>query len=205
MGTKIDRRDLGDIVQETARTQRASETTIDREEAQQILRDLDLPAENIDETQQVIAMRRQELAARRQRRLIGGGLLLASAIAVGGAAFYFHARNQLVEQITSAQAALTLDGAGVRQPVARSGAPEIAFEVELARAPLNVQVPLSCEWAGPGGDVRYRNQWTTRTIDRALWPTHCRHRFSAADPAGPWSVTMKQHDRSLATEHFVLE
>jgi hypothetical protein len=206
VGPKIDRRDLGEIVQETARQHAGDEaSTIDRSDAQQILRELDLPAENIDETHQVVIMRRRELAARRRRRLTGGGLLLAGVLTAGGVAVHTHHRSQAMEQITGAQSALTVQGAGVRGPVVRGGAPELVFEVTLARAPQDARVALSCEWAGPDGGVRHRNQWSTRPVDHALWPTHCRHQFGAADPAGSWTVTMRQSARVLATERFVLE
>ena len=87
----------------------------------------------------------------------------------------------------------------------RARSPEIALDLVLADAPQGAALPLTCAWSAPDGGVRYQNRWETKTIDRDRFPTHCRHTFGAGDAAGRWSVTMKQGERALATESFVLE
>jgi hypothetical protein len=89
--------------------------------------------------------------------------------------------------------------------VSRSASPEVALAVVLEHPPQGSALDLSCEWKTADGKVRHTNRWQTKSIDRDLWPTQCRHTFNAADPAGQWSVTMKRANRELATESFLLE
>jgi hypothetical protein len=95
-------------------------------------------------------------------------------------------------------------GAPLLGPASRAEKPELSFEVVLLDPPRGGSLELACEWLGPSGDARYQNHWTTKDIDKAPWPTHCRHHFGAADSAGNWLVRMLSGERVLGQERFEL-
>src|SRR6187551_1369017 len=139
------------------------------------------------------------------KREIDRSLLLpiAGLALVGAAAlFVWRARSERfgLEAISVAQS--RLDPAG---SVSRAANPELTLNAVLAHAPRDDRVELSCDFKDESGTVRYQKHWQTKPIDRDLWPTHCRQRFSSSDPAGHWSVTMKQEQRPLTTVEFTLE
>jgi hypothetical protein len=205
MNLKVDREELPEIVEEVARLEEADQALLETGEAKQILRELALPETRIDEARLVIAQKREEKRAQQKRRVIavaGALLLLAGASAL---VLRSRAEDHALAQMSAAQAVVELAGAPAPAAVARASSPELRFAVVLASPPQGAALPLRCEWAGPDGAVRYTNRWDTKSIDRDRFPTHCRHAFGAADAAGTWSVTMKQGERTVATQSFVLE
>jgi hypothetical protein len=205
MNPKIDRDELPEIVEETARLEEEDRALVATPEAKQILRELDLPDTRIDEARRVIAKRRQERRARQRRLFLVGALVLAGLATAGTFAWRTSARDQALARITVSQATLKLGADPLPQSLARSANPEVALAVVLEHAPQGAGIDLTCEWRAADGKVRHMNRWQTKSIDRDLFPTHCRRAFGAADPAGRWSVTMKQDGRELTTESFHLE
>ncbi len=116
-----------------------------------------------------------------------------------------NARAHGLAGMTISQATLKLGGVPLPPSVRRVENPEVVFEVVLAHPPQGTGIDLLCDWRRGGGDLVYQNSWQTRAIDGELWPARCRHVFSPNDAAGKWSVAMKQGDRELADERFVIE
>ncbi|MEO7330674.1 MAG: hypothetical protein ABI193_19015 [Minicystis sp.] len=205
MNLKIDRDELPEIVEETARLEEEDQALLETKEAKQILRELDLPDTRVDEVRKVIAERKVERAQQTKVRIIGVVVGVVALIGAGALALRTAAQRQALGQLAVAEAALKLGSAPLPASLPRAASPEIALDLVLENAPQGSALPLRCEWSGPDGSMRYQNSWETKSIDRARWPTHCKHTFGGGDAAGRWSVTMKQGERALATESFVLD
>jgi hypothetical protein len=205
MDPKIDRDELAEIVEETARIAEEERALVDLPQARQILRELDLPAEHLDDTRQALATRRSERLARRKRALIVAALGLACVVSGAGLAWHAHAKAEALASISVSQSTLTLHGVPVATSLTRVAAPELVFDVVLAEAPQGASLDLTCVWRAPDGAVRYENRWQTKPVDRSLWPTHCRRAFGTGDAVGAWSVTMREGGHDLATQRFSLE
>ncbi len=205
MNLKIDRDELPEIVEETARLEEEDQALLETKEAKQILRELDLPDTRVDEARKVIAERKVERARQTKGRVIGAVIAAVVVVGVAALALRSSTHTEALGQMSVAQAALKLGNAPLPATVPRAASPEIALDLVLEKAPQGSALPLTCAWSAPDGSLRYQNRWETKSIDRDRWPTRCKHTFGGGDPAGRWSVTMKQGERALATESFVLE
>ncbi len=88
----------------------------------------------------------------------------------------------------------------------RLGATEmIYFHVTLNGAPVGRRLDMVCEWTEPGGIVVEVVEYSTSRIDKPIWPTHCRHRFTGDSPIGRWSVSIAVGDRELRSMTFNVE
>jgi hypothetical protein len=202
---KVDAEELPGIVEELTRIQREAEGALDRQQTQDVLRELDLPAERLDEARAALAVRRERERERSTRLKLTAGLvavLLLTGLTLGWRAM---GRSQALEQTAVARAVLTSAGAPAAGVVSRSGRPEVGFELVLRHPPHGAALDLSCHWRGPGGDLRHQNRWQTKEVDKDVWPTQCRRRFDAADSPGAWSVAMLLGERELAVERFTVE
>ena len=204
MPPKINREELPEIVEEAARQQADDEHAIAESEAKQILRELDLPADRLGEARQAIAARHRARTVSLRTRALGALAAVALVTGVVLLAITRHTSTAALATMTVTSAALTLHGSALPAAVARTSAPELSFDVVLANPP-HAAVRLSCDWTGPDGNVHFQSRWETKPIDRDAWPTHCRRAFGTGEPAGPWSVAMKEESRVLASRPFVLE
>ncbi len=205
MKPKIDRDELEDIVEETARLEEEESSRIEPEEARQVLREVGLPAEKLEEAQARVAVRREkEVRAKTQRRTIAA-VVAAGALLTAGAVYALHARHVALESMAAQSAELHSGNATAEQALRRDSRPELVLDVVLRNPPEGRSIELTCDWKGPSGDLRYQNHWRTKEIDRAIWQTRCKRAFGLADPAGRWTVVMKEGDRSLTEKQFTLE
>jgi len=202
---KIDSKELADIVEQAHRIQERASAGIDGAQARQVLRELDLSPALLDEARAAVAVARVK-KREREGRLKLAALVAAILLAIGAlAGWRAHARSAAIARISTSGTVLAVNGAQLANALSRATQPELSLEVVLARAPTDDSLELSCDWRDPSGQVRYQNHWQTKTIDKPLWPTHCRHRFNAADASGEWSVSMSLAERVLASERFTLE
>jgi hypothetical protein len=95
--------------------------------------------------------------------------------------------EQALAQVTVAQATLKLGGDPLPQSLARSANPEVALAVVLEHPPQGSGIELSCEWRAADGKVRHMNRWQTKSIDRDVWSTQCRHACGGGDRHGKTS------------------
>ena len=182
---KVDAEELPGIVEELTRIQREEEGALDRRQTQELLRELDLPDDRLDEARAALAVRRAREEERRKRLKLAGAVgmaLLLLGLALG---WRDHQRDRAIEQVIAGRVALTMAGAPVAGVVSRSARPELGLQVVLQHAPRDAELALSCDWRGPGGELLHQNHWQTKAIDKDVWPTQCRRRFDAADPAVP--------------------
>lgn len=205
MATKIDPKDLGEIVEETARLEEESQGDIEREQARQILRELDLPASRLEEAEALVSVRREK-AKRRAHLTKVLGVGAAVAVLLGGTwGWRYAVRARADARMTAIRSALSVGGKTVSSPLLRGAQSDVRLEVVLDHPVQGAQLDLRCDWTGPSGELRDQNRWQTKTIDKDVWTTHCHRVFGPSDPAGEWSVVMRKADRSLAVERFKVE
>lgn len=97
---------------------------------------------------------------------------------------------------------LAADDGGSLAVVERRGQPEIWYRVTLNNAPLGSELALDCEWVDPTGAVAKQNHYTTKKIDKPVWPTHARCQFGASSAVGTWTVKLSHQGRVLHSMTF---
>jgi hypothetical protein len=202
---KIDAKELDEIVDEMARIQRAESETLDKEQAREVLRELDLPADRLEDARAAVAVKREVARERAARLRFAGAVALALILLAAFVGFRARSRSVALERMSVSSATLSADGTRSSGTLSRSARPEVTLEVVLLHPPQGAALDVTCDWKGPGGDIQHQNHWKTKDIDTDPWPTHCRRRFEPSDPAGDWTVIMKQGDRTLASERFNAE
>jgi hypothetical protein len=192
--------------------------SLDREQVVQILEELSLPVELLDPAMQELERREAEAAgvaryekaraAERRRRflLIGSGVaaLLVLILLVG---VYVQRRSRAVADITAVEPGRVTranDDGGSMGAVSRDGG-ELVYRVTLGRVPVAENLSLKCNWINPEGRVVKQNSWQTRTTDKDVWGTSCRHSLGAAAQPGAWSVEMLLDDRVVSRTDFRVE
>jgi hypothetical protein len=134
-------------------------------------------------------------------------LLVILVLLVGaGLTIFFLTRPKppALDEVSARSGRLTLEqDDGKSLPfVDRQASPEAWYRVILDNAPEGAKLTLTCEWAGPDGQVVHRNRYTTRAIDKAPWPTHARYRFGPKSPLGRWTVQLRLEGRVLHSLTF---
>jgi hypothetical protein len=210
MANRLTETQLAQVVAEVTRLSQRLEDerqqTLEREELARILKELDLPAELIDDAM-VQVNRRQSLARQRRRNI----WIISSVIAIILAAvvitsLFISQRNASLNRILSEQPRITrsIDNGGNLQSISRDGQ-EVYYRVVLRDVPLDETLSLSCNWFDPAGRVFRQNRWETRPTDKTLWPTSCRCTIGQDAPTGNWRVEMSLGDRILSGTTFRVE
>lgn len=84
----------------------------------------------------------------------------------------------------------------------RNATPEVWFRVTLDNAPVGQALTLDCHWIDPAGHVAHQNHYTTKEIDKTVWPTHARFQLGPTSPLGKWTVKLVQDGRLLQAASF---
>lgn len=193
--------DLEEIVEEAQRLEDAEREKLTQQEKREVLRELDIAPEKLEAAEAAVAARRAEEAKKRRTMMIVAAAIVAVAgIAAGAFAWSRHTAG-LLAGIAVSEHAVSVDGKPA--PFAAPGA-EVKLDATLTHAPVGHAVELTCTWRDAGGAVAHQNKWTTKTIDREVWGTHCRTKLGASAPPGTWSVTMEQGGRTLAKDSFTV-
>lgn len=180
--------------------------SLSRAQVEEILQELNLPTDLIDDA--LSQLQRRESLAREQRRkklMIAGGAL--AVLLLIAAIFWWNAqRNATFARIIAENGRITraADNGGSLSTVTRNGE-DVIYHVTLRDAPTGERLSLSCNWIAPSGQVFKQNQWQTREIDKAIWPTSCKCQLGAAAEKGTWKVEMKLGDRVLSSTAFQVE
>ena len=156
------------------------------DEARQALRELDLPADKLDDAARKVRERRIAEARAQQtkkRRIMLAVGALAGLLAFWGAVgAWRHSTAVAIAKITAVDATL-VDQAG-----------QVQMSAKLMNAPKGDGVPMSCAWRSPDGALLHENVWTTKPVTHDAWETHC------VLPKAPphLKVEMKAHGRTVA-------
>lgn len=203
MNNRLTETQLTQIVGEVERLSQLREAEFDSEQVKQILQELSLPPELLDEA--LVQLRRREALEIQQRRnrWIAAGAIGTLVVAIAGTTVFIQQNQQALQNVSTVQSQITFEsGSSSLAEINRQASPEVYYRVTLKDAPIGKKLSLHCDWINPNGQVIHQNQWQTRTIDKAVWPTHCHYQFNPAAATGSWKVQMTLGDRTLSTNSF---
>jgi hypothetical protein len=204
MENRLTQAQLTKLVGEVERLSQRQQDELDREQVQDILRELNLSPDLLDEA--MIQLQRKEalVVQQRRQRWIMGGAIASVVVAIAGMTVFMQQQNQSLARVAAQQScvALAQDGCNERASLSRQTSPDVFYNVTLKDAPVGKKLSLTCDWIAPGGQVVKQNRYETRPIDTAVWMTHCRYKLDAAAPVGTWQVKMRLDDRPLSDTNF---
>ncbi|MBE9111330.1 DUF3859 domain-containing protein [Nodosilinea sp. LEGE 07298] len=196
------------LVAEVQRLSDRHQAELDAAEVQDILQQLDLSPEFLDDA--LVQLKRQDalvVQQRRRRWLVAG---VAGVVALGLASWLWlgSRQQQQLAQVVAQGDRITLsqdDGGNLSRVVPQVGGSELVYRITLADAPVGDQLALSCSWTDPDGQVVHQNQYRTKTITTAVWPTYCRYTVGPESPKGNWTVQAFVGDRQLSDATFSVD
>ncbi len=203
MEKQLTQEQLGNVVAEVTRlAQQREETereTLDREQVALVLKELNLPVELLDDAMEQLRRREALEEERKKKRRLTIFAVAFFLILIALGSIWYWTRSATFDRITAgaANVARTTE-------VARDGQ-EAVYRVTLNDAPLGEKLTLNCNWYDPSGNLFSQNSYTTREVDKAVWPTSCKCQIGANAPKGTWKVEMKLGDRVLSSTTFEVE
>jgi hypothetical protein len=206
MERRLTEEQMAKVVAEVTRLAQDREETLNREQVNEILRDLSLPTDLVDDA--IAQLNRREALARGRRRnfrlTLAAVVMLIAGLVFG--TFYFLRRERAFDRIVASSSRLTqaTDNGGSLQSVTRSG-DEVFYRVTLGDVPLGEELEMSCRWIDPQGQIFRQNRWQTRATDKAVWATSCRCQLGAATQPGVWKVEMSLGERVISATTFRVE
>ena len=204
METRLTQAQLTKLVGEVERLSQRQQDELDRGQVQDILRELNLSPDLLDEA--MIQLQRKDalLVQQRRQRWMIGGAIASVIIAIAGITIFMQQQNQILSRVSAQQSCVALgqDTCGDRTPLSRQSSPELFYNVTLKDAPVGKKLPLACDWIAPSGQVVKQNRYETRSIETAVWTTHCRYQLDSAAPTGNWQVRLRLGDRPLSDAKF---
>jgi hypothetical protein len=175
-----------DVVEELAKEEAGAETGVSHDQAREALRELDLPADRLEDVAAKVRLRREAEAlekSKKRRTLLVAAGVLAALLAVGvGVGAWSRAQAAKVARITAVD------------PVLREEAGQLRLSAKLLSAPSGESVPMTCTWSGAGGALLHENAWQTKPVSHDAWETHC----VLPTPPAHVKVVMKAHGRVVA-------
>jgi hypothetical protein len=183
---RLTEQELEEVVEEIAKDEAQARSGVSRRQAREVLRELDLPADRLDEAAVKVRERRQVEAlakSKKKRTLLLGASVLAVLLTAGGAfGLWTRARAASIAAITAVD------------PVLIEEAGQLRLSAKLMSAPKGDSVPMSCAWRRPDGALLHENVWRTKPVTHDAWETHCILK-SAPDHV---KVSMSAHGRVVA-------
>jgi hypothetical protein len=175
-----------EVVEVLAKEEAGAETGVSHDQAREALRELDLPADRLEDVAVQVRLRREAEAlskSKKRRTLLVAAGVLAALLAVGvGVGAWTRAQTAKVAQITAAD------------PVLREEAGQLRLSAKLMSAPSGESVPMTCTWRGADGALLHENAWQTKPVSHDAWETHC----VLPTPPPHVKVVMKAHGRVVA-------
>lgn len=213
MNNRLTETQLTQIVGEVERLSQRREAEFDSEQVKQILQELNLPPELLDEALVQLGRREALEVQQGRNRWIAAGVITTLVVATLGTTVFIQQNQQALQNVSTVQSQISLSESGSSSlaEINRQASPQVYYRVTLKEAPIGKQLSLRCDWIDPSGQVVHQNQWQTRTIDKAVWPTHCRYQFNPAAATGNWKVQISlgdaanglpQRARTLSTNSF---
>ncbi|GAB4299000.1 MAG: hypothetical protein Fur0025_37690 [Oscillatoriaceae cyanobacterium] len=207
MNQKLNGYQLEQIVAEVERLNQNRQDELNREQVQEILRELNLPDDLLDEAL-VQVQQRAALAQQKRRNLwLGVGAIAGLVVILAGGGLWMYGANQQIAGISSYEDSLSLaveKDRNIRE-INRQEGPEVYYHVTLQNAPLGRTLSLRCDWLDPTGQIAHQNRYETREIDKPVWPTYCRYRFPTGAQVGQWEVRLLGGERLISSETFIVK
>jgi hypothetical protein len=178
--------ELQDVVEEIAKDEAHAGTGVSFDQAREALRELDLPAEKLDDAALKVRQRREAEALEKRekkRMLLAGAAVLAVLVSAGvGVTRWKSAEAGKIAAMTATDPVLTEEPGQLR------------LSAKLMSAPKGESVPMTCAWTGADGTLLHENAWQTKPISHDAWETHC----VLPTPPAHVKVAMKAHGRVVA-------
>ena len=175
-----------EVVEEIAKDEMRAGSGVSLDHAREALRELDLPADKLDDATSKVRQRREDEALKKSKKkrtlLLGGSLvavLLATSVGIG---VWMQARANDLARITAGD------------PVLSEEAGQLRLSAKLMRAPKGESVPMACTWSGADGALLHENAWQTKPVSHDAWETHCVFQNAPEHV----KVEMKAHGRVVA-------
>ncbi|NES80118.1 MAG: DUF3859 domain-containing protein [Moorea sp. SIO2B7] len=207
MTEKITPEQINQIVAEINRLANQKETEIDRQQLEEILKELNLPVELLDEA--LLAFKKRKSKARKSKRIMLAitCLIFVSVALISTMTIFYQKRQQALGEMTAIKNRITLeeDNGGDLTIINRQDTPRLHFRVTLENTPVGKPLALGCDWINPSGKIVHQNRYKTRPVEKEIWHTRCRYRIGAASEAGKWNVQMFSGDRLLASDTFTVK
>ena len=222
MSNQLTELQVARVVEEVSRQTQLREfkerELLGREQVVQILEELNLPVDLLDPAMRELERREAEAAElaryekaraaeRRRRFLLIGSAAAALLVLILMVGLYVQRRGRVFADVTAVEPGRITranDDGGNMGAVTRDGG-ELFYRVTLGRVPVAENLSLKCTGIHPEGRVVKQNSWETRTTDKAVWATACRHSLGAAAQPGAWSVEMLLDDRVVSRTDFRVE
>ncbi|MEG4486206.1 DUF3859 domain-containing protein [Microcoleus sp. D2_18a_B4] len=207
METRLTQTQLAQVVAEIDKLSQQRELELAPDQVREILRELNLPDELLEDA--IAQMRRREVLEKQQRRnrwiAIASTAVVISAIGIG--VLFGQNQQQKTAQVVGGEdrIALSKKGGDSLTQVNRQINPRIYYQVTLKNAPIGNHLSLQCDWINPSGDIVNQGRYQTRTIDTAVWNTHCFYDLGSAAPPGNWEVRMSLDGRAISSEPFTVK
>lgn len=209
---------VAEVTRQAQQRELKERESLDRGQVVQILEELSLPVELLDPAMRELERREAEAAElaryekaraaeRRRRFLIIGSAVAALLVIILLVGVYVWQRNRVFADVTAVEPGRITranDDGGNMGAVSRDGS-ELFYRVTLGRVPVSENLSLKCNWINPDGRIVKQNSWETRTTDKAVWATACRHSLGSAAQPGAWSVEMLLDGRVVSRTDFRVE
>ena len=207
MENRLTPQQLTKLVGEVERLSQRQQDELDRDQVQDILRELNLSPELLDEA--MIQLQRKEalVVQQRRQRWIIGGAIASLVVAIAAVTVFMQQQNQALTRVAVQQSCVgsALKSCGMPISLVRQRSPEVFYNVTLKDAPVGKKLSLTCDWLAPGGQVVKQNRYETRQIDTPIWNTHCRYQLDPTAPTGNWQVRLLLDGRELSNNQFAVQ
>ena len=154
-----------EVVEEIAKDEAGAGYGVSLDQAREALRELDLPADKLDDVAVKVRLRREAAALEKSKKkrtlLVGAGVLAVLLTAGVGIGLWQHEHAGKVARITAADPVLSVEAGQLR------------LSAKLMSAPNGESVPMSCAWRSADGALLHENAWQTKPVSHDAWETHC--------------------------------
>ena len=204
MKQRLNQEQLAQIIAEIEKLKAREEEELDREQVEEILRELNLPPGLLDDALTQVQRRQALLAQQKRNKLIIAGIAAVLVMVAGFSVFSMQQNNSVISRIQAGENRITLkqDNGDRLKVIERQSNPEVFYRVTLKDAPVGKRLQLSCDWINPSGEVVKQNRYQTKEISTSVWNTYCRYTIPVVAPTGNWQVQMLLDNRQLSTADF---
>ncbi|MBD2035887.1 DUF3859 domain-containing protein [Leptolyngbya sp. FACHB-321] len=207
MENRLTPQQLTKLVGEVERLSQRQQDELDRDQVQDILRELNLSPDLLDEA--MIQLQRKEalVVQQRRQRWVIGGAIASLVVAIAAVAVFMQQQNQVLTRVAVQQSCVGLaqKSCGMPTSLMRQRNSEVFYNVTLKDAPVGKKLSLTCDWLAPGGQIVKQNRYETRQIDTPIWNTHCRYQLDPTEPTGNWQVRLLLDGRELSNNQFAVQ
>ena len=162
---RLTEEEFEEVVEEIAKDEMRTGSGVSLDHAREALRELDLPADKLDDATSKVRQRREEEALKKSKKkrtlLLGAGLVAVLLTASVGIGVWMQARADDMARITAGD------------PVLREEAGQLRLSAKLMQAPRGESIPMTCAWRGADGALLHENAWQTKPVTHDAWETHC--------------------------------